>query len=413
MFFVNNASRIATFVNTVIDSVAEVVKGNVGAVVNKINDVLGQMVPIIIGFLASLIGLGGIGQKIREIVTKLQKPVNQALDFVIKKGLQLAAPVIRGLKGIGAKAKATVAAGKAWVKGKAAAAASWTKEKAQAGLDLVRSAILRKLGRKRAVPMLGKTHHLFVEKRGGAYRVMFASTAGELIARIRDAEANSPNVKASSILQRRLRKAREEVERADGRLKDALDSNDMKQIQAAEGSLIETVDRVEARMIELGREFDVDRLSGGKYVLDGKVHPDYQGKVRVTFYGPASAYSKHAQKKLDDAFAAKAGKVPNPLAHPDKFWCPGVPSKNLYPHLAAVSDKYALDHKVGVATHWKSGAPGSTAGNNSKQPNRVNWYGDPNNLEILCRDCNSAKQSGGDHFDPDVGADFAGPNGMR
>ena len=121
MFFVDNGSRILTFVNTVIDSVADVVKGNVSGVVNKINDVLGQMVPIIIGFLASLIGLGGIGQKIRAIVETLQKPVTKALDFVIKTGLKLAGPIIRGIKGISGKVKAKVAAGKAWVKGKAEA----------------------------------------------------------------------------------------------------------------------------------------------------------------------------------------------------------------------------------------------------------------------------------------------------
>ena len=38
------------------------------------------MLPIIIGFLASLLGLGGIGEKIREIVETLQKPVNKAVD---------------------------------------------------------------------------------------------------------------------------------------------------------------------------------------------------------------------------------------------------------------------------------------------------------------------------------------------
>ncbi len=76
------------------------------------------MVPIIIGFLASVIGLGGIGQKIRQIVETLQKPVNKALDFVIKTGLKLAGPIIRGIKGISGKVKAKVAAGKAWVKGK-------------------------------------------------------------------------------------------------------------------------------------------------------------------------------------------------------------------------------------------------------------------------------------------------------
>jgi hypothetical protein len=133
MFFVNNGSRILKFVNTVIDSVADIVRGNVGGVVDKIENVLGQMVPIIIGFLASVIGLGGIGQKIREIVEKLQKPVNKALDFLIKTGLKLAAPIIRGLSSFGGKVKAKAKAGAAWVKGKAEAGKAWAKEKAEAG----------------------------------------------------------------------------------------------------------------------------------------------------------------------------------------------------------------------------------------------------------------------------------------
>ena len=118
MFFVDNASRIMKFVNTILDSVADIARGNVSGVANKIESVLGQMVPILIGFLASVIGLGGIGAKIREIVQKLQKPVTKAIDFVIKTGLKLAGPIIRGLKGTGSKVKAKVAAGKAWVKGK-------------------------------------------------------------------------------------------------------------------------------------------------------------------------------------------------------------------------------------------------------------------------------------------------------
>jgi hypothetical protein len=133
MFFVNNAERIAKFVNTVIDSAADIVRGNIGGVVAKIEDVLSQMVPILIGFLASVIGIGGIGQKIREIIGKLQKPVTKAIDFVIKTGLKLAGPIIRGLKGIGSKVKAKVAAGKAYVKGKVEAGKKWVKEKAEAG----------------------------------------------------------------------------------------------------------------------------------------------------------------------------------------------------------------------------------------------------------------------------------------
>jgi hypothetical protein len=130
MFFVNNASRIMKFVDTVLDSVADIVRGNISGVVNKINDVLGQMVPILIGFLASVIGLGGIGQKIREIIQKLQKPITKALDFVIKTGLKLAAPIIRGLK-----------RGAAWVKGKYEKGKAWAKKKVEAGKKWVRGKV--------------------------------------------------------------------------------------------------------------------------------------------------------------------------------------------------------------------------------------------------------------------------------
>ncbi|WP_285031735.1 hypothetical protein [Mycolicibacterium sp. lyk4-40-TYG-92] len=135
MFFVNNAERILKFVNTVIDSAADIVRGNIGGVVAKIEDVLGQLVPILIGFLASVIGIGGIGQKVREIIEKLQKPVTKAIDFVIKTGLKLAGPIIRGIKGISGKVKAKVAAGKAWVKGKVEAGKQWVKGKVYGGDD--------------------------------------------------------------------------------------------------------------------------------------------------------------------------------------------------------------------------------------------------------------------------------------
>ncbi|MFD9705432.1 hypothetical protein [Lentzea sp. NPDC059081] len=166
MFFVNNGSRIMKFVNTVIDSVADIVRGNVSGVVNKINDVLGQMVPIIIGFLASAIGLGGIGAKIRSIIETLQKPVNKALDWVIKKGLTLAGPLIRAAKGVSGKVKAKVAAGKAWVKDKADSAKAKVKNWAA------------------AVPALfgfqggGESHKIWIEKTE-ARRVMVASTPTE------------------------------------------------------------------------------------------------------------------------------------------------------------------------------------------------------------------------------------------
>lgn len=177
MFFVNNAERIMKFVNTIIDSVADIVRGNVGSVVNKINDVLGQMVPILIGFLASVIGIGGIGQKIRQIVETLQKPVNEALDFVIKTGLKLAGPIIRGIKGFAGKVKAKVAAGKAWVKGKAEAG----KAKVRAGA----TAVGERLGLIRRPFRLGSEAHTLTLRTGPQPTLMMASSPEHLITKLR------------------------------------------------------------------------------------------------------------------------------------------------------------------------------------------------------------------------------------
>ena len=175
------------FVNTVIDSVADIVRGNVSGVVNKINDVLGQMVPIIIGFLASVIGLGGIGQKIREIIQKLQKPVNKALDFVIKTGLKLAGPIIRGIKGISGKVKAKVAAGKAWVKGKVEAGKEWAKGKVagakeKVGLGAKKESVGQPKPVETPVNMNGAPHKLTATFDKGQVRVTLASpSARELL----------------------------------------------------------------------------------------------------------------------------------------------------------------------------------------------------------------------------------------
>jgi len=169
MFFVNNASRIMAFVNTVIDGIVDIAKGNVGKVVDKVESALGQMVPILIGFIASVLGIGGIGQKIRSIITALQKPVMKAVDFVIKQGLKLAGPIIRGLKGIGGKVKAKVAAGKVWVKGKA---------------SQVKSAIVRLF--KKSFSVSGTTHTVEAAD-GESYSLSIASRKRSVAAHARDA----------------------------------------------------------------------------------------------------------------------------------------------------------------------------------------------------------------------------------
>jgi len=196
MFFVNNAARLAQFVNTVIDGVVDIAKGNVSAVVDKVESALSQMVPILIGFIASVLNISGIGEKIRSILQSLRKPLNKALDFLIKTGLKLAGPIIRGIKGISTKVKAKVAAGKAWVKGKAETGKAWVKGKAETGKAWVKgkAAMLRQWFtiRRAFEASDGTAHALYWSSREPAARLTVASVATPVDALLKTAAALIP-----------------------------------------------------------------------------------------------------------------------------------------------------------------------------------------------------------------------------
>lgn len=87
MFFIEKADQIKAFVDSILDSVESIAAGGVGAVAGYIEKTLGRMVPVLIGFLASLLGLGGISGKIKKILETVQKPVNKAIDWVIGKAV--------------------------------------------------------------------------------------------------------------------------------------------------------------------------------------------------------------------------------------------------------------------------------------------------------------------------------------
>ena len=101
MFLIENINRIIEFVESVINSVAKIVAGAIGDAANYIEQALGRTVPIIIGFLARLLGLSGLTDKIIGFIKKIQTKVDQAIDKVISK-------IVGGIKSLfgGGKGKA-------------------------------------------------------------------------------------------------------------------------------------------------------------------------------------------------------------------------------------------------------------------------------------------------------------------
>lgn len=84
-FFIERASQIASLVEAITGSVAAIAAGNVSLLAQKIEQSLAKAIPVVIGFLASLLGIGGIANKVREIIQRIQKKVQDAIDSALKK----------------------------------------------------------------------------------------------------------------------------------------------------------------------------------------------------------------------------------------------------------------------------------------------------------------------------------------
>jgi Flp pilus assembly pilin Flp len=84
-FIVTNARMIIEFVNAVLDAVIAIAKGNTGSAPALVERALARSIPVLIGALAAIIGIGGLGGKVKQIFQKLGRTVDRAIDWVIDK----------------------------------------------------------------------------------------------------------------------------------------------------------------------------------------------------------------------------------------------------------------------------------------------------------------------------------------
>jgi hypothetical protein len=67
----------------VLDSVESIASGGVGKVASMIESTQAKALPMVISWLASLLGLGGSAEKIKTNLEKIQKPVGKVVDGII------------------------------------------------------------------------------------------------------------------------------------------------------------------------------------------------------------------------------------------------------------------------------------------------------------------------------------------
>ncbi|MEQ8972723.1 MAG: hypothetical protein RIE73_20285, partial [Coleofasciculus sp. C1-SOL-03] len=90
MFFIERGSQIVELVNAVMESVTAIANGALGGAAKLIENALSKALPVVISFMASLLGLGGISKKIQEIIQKVKEPIDKAIDWLIAQAVKFA-----------------------------------------------------------------------------------------------------------------------------------------------------------------------------------------------------------------------------------------------------------------------------------------------------------------------------------
>ncbi|MEE1774138.1 hypothetical protein PUR34_39710, partial [Streptomyces sp. JV185] len=92
-FIVNQGAQIVEFVNSVLDAVIAIANGGAAGVPKMVEAALAASVPLLIGFLASLLGIGSLANKVKSVFHAVARPVNRAIDkivgFIAKAGKKL------------------------------------------------------------------------------------------------------------------------------------------------------------------------------------------------------------------------------------------------------------------------------------------------------------------------------------
>lgn len=140
-FLMDNIERIAILVNSFLDSLEMAVKGNVSGIAGKIITALSTFIVMAIDFLAKLLGLGNLGEKVRKIIQVFRNPVIRAMEWVVDK---IVKPVVTTL--------------------------------AKAGKGLIKMIMPKTLGETVPFSTPKHSHKLYIVQNGSSYRVIVEST---------------------------------------------------------------------------------------------------------------------------------------------------------------------------------------------------------------------------------------------
>jgi hypothetical protein len=101
------ANQILRIVDSVLDRISDLASGAIAGAAKLIEDLMDRALPVAIGFLAGVLGLGDLSDRIQEIVGVVREKVTEGIDWLIDKAMAVGRAF---LAAVGAGKSPTVAA---------------------------------------------------------------------------------------------------------------------------------------------------------------------------------------------------------------------------------------------------------------------------------------------------------------
>jgi hypothetical protein len=374
MFIVERIGQIMAVVEAIINSVTAIAQGAIAGAANWIEKALGGLIPVVIGLLARLAGLGKITAKITEFIRKVQGKVRGAIEKVIDKGLAWVKKLIgKGGKGKGKGKEKDKKDDKDGKPIKVSKPLSMSTEGHTITAETTGGKLVVKMASGRMMELKGAVAGAISKERSGAKR-------GSLISMLEDTWG--------------------QLKRIEQDLPAAIVNSDPK----GEAKLLGKISNIAAKLQALGAQFNVPNLidlgHASKYVKDNEIKKEHRGtKMRPLFYGDwnstAIAHRATELARLQTAAKDPKWKADANFGKPGAFVVLGA-----YLALPTARNVH-LDHTQSVSNHWNS------QGNGQKQSDRESWYNKTSNLRVVDQKTNLSK--GGENFNYTVAKSFRGP----
>ncbi|MDQ8015204.1 MAG: DUF4157 domain-containing protein, partial [Flavobacterium nitrogenifigens] len=99
--FIKYLREMLEVVNSFVNGVADLARGNVATAADYLERTMGQAMPVVIGFLANQVGLTGIGARIGEMLIAVRQMVDEALTWLVNRAVDTGMALLDRVMGRG------------------------------------------------------------------------------------------------------------------------------------------------------------------------------------------------------------------------------------------------------------------------------------------------------------------------